>query len=184
MNEVFDFAKEHMQKSIEALKKDLNTLRTGKVSIHVLDGVKVEYYGAPTPLNQVANVTATDATTIVVNPWDKSVIKDIERAIQEANVGANPNNDGENIKLYFPPMTEEERKKQAKKAKEFAEKAKIAIRNIRREANDEIKSMFKEKLITEDEERRGLEEVQKITDEFVAKVDEIVNKKIDDVMKV
>ena len=184
MNEVFDFAREHMQKSIEALKKDLNTLRTGKVSIHVLDGVKVEYYGAPTPLNQVANVTAVDATTIVVNPWDKSVIKDIEKAIQEANVGANPNNDGENIKLYFPPMTEEERKKQAKKAKEFAEKAKIAIRNIRREANDEIKSMFKEKLITEDEERRGLEEVQKITDEFVAKVDEVVNKKIDDVMKV
>ena len=184
MNEVFEFAREHMQKSIEALKKDLNTLRTGKVSIHVLDGVKVEYYGAPTPLNQVANITATDATTIVVNPWDKSVIKDIERAIQEANVGANPNNDGENIKLYFPPMTEEERKKQAKKAKEFAEKAKIAIRNIRREANDEIKSMFKEKLITEDEERRGLEEVQKITDEFVAKVDEVVNKKIDDVMKV
>ena len=184
MNEVFDFAREHMTKSIEALKKDLNTLRTGKVSIHVLDGVKVEYYGAPTPLNQVANVTAVDATTIVVNPWDKSVIKDIEKAIQEANVGANPNNDGENIKLYFPPMTEEERKKQAKKAKEFAEKAKIAIRNIRREANDEIKSMFKEKLITEDEERRGLEEVQKITDEFVAKVDEVVNKKIDDVMKV
>ena len=184
MNEVFDFAKEHMQKSIEALKKDLNTLRTGKVSIHVLDGVKVEYYGAPTPLNQVANITAADATTIVVNPWDKSVIKDIERAIQEANVGANPNNDGENIKLYFPPMTEEERKKQAKKAKEFAEKAKIAIRNIRREANDEIKSMLKEKLITEDEERRGLEEVQKITDDFVAKVDEVVNKKIDDVMKV
>jgi len=184
MNEVFDFARDHMSKSIDVLKKDLNTLRTGKVSIHVLDGVKVEYYGAPTPLNQVANVTATDATTIVVNPWDKSVVKDIERAIQEANIGVNPNNDGENIKLYFPPMTEEERKKQAKKAKEFAEKAKIAIRNIRREANDEIKSMFKEKLITEDEERQGLEEVQKITDEFVAKVDEIVNKKIDDVMKV
>ena len=184
MNEVFDFAKEHMQKSIEALKKDLNTLRTGKVSIHTLDGVKVEYYGAPTPLNQVANVTATDATTIVINPWDKSVMKDIERAIQEANIGVNPNSDGDNIKLYFPPMTEEERKKQAKKAKEFAEKAKIAIRNIRREANDEIKSMLKEKLITEDEERSGLEEVQKITNDFVAKVDEIVNKKIDDVMKV
>ena len=184
MNEVFDFAKEHMTKSIEVLKKDLNTLRTGKVSIHALDGVKVEYYGAPTPLNQVANVTATDATTIVVNPWDKSVMKDIERAIQEANIGVNPNNDGESIKLYFPPMTEEERKKQAKKAKEFAEKAKIAIRNIRREANDEIKSMFKEKLITEDEERNALEEVQKITDDFVKKTDEIVNKKIDDVMKV
>ena len=184
MNEVFDFARDHMNKSLEVLKKDLNTLRTGKVSIHVLDGVKVEYYGAPTPLNQVANITAIDATTIVVNPWDKSIINDIERAIQEANVGANPNNDGQDIKLYFPPMTEEERKKQAKKAKEFGEKAKIAIRNVRREANDKIKKMFKNKEITEDDERRGLEEVQKITDEFVAKVDEIVNKKTDDIMKV
>jgi len=184
MNSVFEFAKDHMQKSIEVLKKDLNTLRTGKVSIHVLDGVKVEYYGAPTPLNQVANINAVDATTIVVQPWDKSIMKDIEKAIQEANVGANPNNDGESIKLYFPPMTEEERKKQAKKAKEFAEKAKIAIRNVRREANDKIKKMFKNKEITEDDERKGLDEVQKITDEFIAKVDEIVNKKIDDVMKV
>ena len=184
MNEVFDFARDHMSKSIEVLKKDLNTLRTGKVSIHVLDGVKVEYYGAPTPLNQVANITAVDATTIVVNPWDKSIINDIERAIQEANVGANPNNDGQDIKLYFPPMTEEERKKQAKKAKEFGEKAKIAIRNVRREANDKIKKMFKNKEITEDDEKRGLEEVQKITDEFVAKVDEIVKKKTDDIMKV
>jgi len=184
MNKIFDFAKEHMNKSIEVLRKDLNTLRTGKVSIHVLDGVKVEYYGAPTPLNQVANINTIDATTIVVQPWDKSIIKDIEKAIQEANVGANPNNDGESIKLYFPPMTEEERKKQAKKAKEFAEKAKIAIRNVRRDANDKIKKMFKNKEITEDDERKGLEEVQKITDDFVKKVDEVVNKKIDDIMKV
>ncbi len=184
MEEVFEFAKDHMNKSIDILKKDLNTLRTGRVSIHVLDGVKVDYYGAPTPLNQVANINAIDATTIVISPWDKSVMKEIERAIQEANVGANPNNDGEAIKLYFPPMTEEERKKQAKKAKEFSEKAKIAIRNVRREANDKIKKLFKNKEITEDEERKGLDEVQKITDEFVKKVDEIVNKKIEDVMKV
>ncbi len=184
MEEVFNFAKEHMQKSIDVLKKDLNTLRTGRVSIHVLDGVKVEYYGTPTPLNQVANINAVDATTIVVSPWDKSIIRDIEKAIQEANVGANPNNDGEAIKLYFPPMTEEERKKQAKKAKEFAEKAKIAIRNVRREANDKIKKLFKDKEITEDDERKGLDEVQKITDQFVQKADEIVDKKIEDVMKV
>jgi ribosome recycling factor len=184
MEEVFEFAREHMQKSIEVLKKDLNTLRTGRVSIHVLDGVKVEYYGTPTPLNQVANINAVDATTIVVSPWDKSIINDIEKAIQEANVGANPNNDGDTIKLYFPPMTEEERKKQAKKAKEFGEKAKIAIRNIRREANDEIKKMFKNKEITEDDQKRGLDKVQEITDEFIKKVDETVNKKIDDVMKI
>jgi len=184
MEEVFEFAKEHMQKSVDVLKKDLNTLRTGKVSIHVLDGIKVEYYGVLTPLNQVASINAVDATTIVVTPWDKSILNDIERAIQQANVGANPNNDGDTIKLYFPPMTEEERKKQAKKAKEFGEKAKIAIRNIRREANDEIKKMFKNKEITEDDQKRGLGKVQEITDSFVEKVDEIVNKKIDDVMKV
>jgi ribosome recycling factor len=184
MNEVFDYAKEHMQKSIDVLKKDLQTLRTGRVSIHILDGVKVEYYGTLTPLNQVANINAVDATTIVISPWDKSIINDIERAIQEANVGANPNNDGDTIKLYFPPMTEEERKKQAKKAREFGEKAKIAIRNVRRDANDKIKKMFKDKEITEDDQKRGLDEVQKITDDFVAKVDEIVNKKIDDVMSV
>jgi ribosome recycling factor len=184
MNEVFDYAKEHMQKSIDVLKKDLQTLRTGKVSVHVLDGVKVEYYGTLTPLNQVANINAVDATTIVISPWDKSIINTIERAIQEANVGANPNNDGTTIKLYFPPMTEEERKKQAKKAKEFGEKAKIAIRNVRRDANDKIKKMFKNKEITEDDQKRGLEEIQKITDDFIAKVDEIVNKKIDDVMSV
>ena len=184
MQEVYDYAREHMQKSIEVLKSDLNTLRTGRVSIHVLDGIKVEYYGAPTPLNQVANINAVDATTIVISPWDKSIINDIERAIQEANIGANPNNDGDTIKLYFPPMTEEERKRQAKKAKEFGEKAKIAIRNVRRDANDKIKKKFKDKEITEDDQKRGLDEVQKITDEFVGKVDEIVNKKIDDVMKV
>ena len=184
MEEVFEFAKEHMQKSIEVLKKDLNTLRTGKVSIHVLDGIKVEYYGTPTPLNQVATINAIDATTIVISPWDKSILNDIERAIQEANVGANPNNDGDTIKLYFPPMTEEERKKQAKKAKEFGEKSKIAIRNIRREANDEIKKMFKNKEITEDDQKRGLDKVQDITDSFIEKVDETVNKKIDDVMRV
>jgi len=184
MQEVYDYAKEHMQKTIEVLRNDLNTLRTGRVSIHVLDGIKVEYYGAPTPLNQVANINAVDATTIVISPWDKSIINDIERAIQEANIGANPNNDGDTIKLYFPPMTEEERKRQAKKAKEFGEKAKIAIRNVRRDANDKIKKKFKDKEITEDDQKRGLDEVQKITDEFVGKVDEIVNKKIDDVMKV
>ena len=184
MEEVFEFTKEHMQKSVDVLKKDLNTLRTGKVSVHALDGIKVKYYGVLTPLNQIASINAIDATTIAVTPWDKSILSDIERAIQQANVGANPNNDGDTIKLYFPPMTEEERKKQAKKAKEFGEKAKIAIRNIRREANDEIKKMFKNKEITEDDQKRGLDKVQEITDSFVEKVDEIVNKKIDDVMKV
>jgi ribosome recycling factor len=184
LNKVYDYAEEHMEKAIEVLKRDLNTLRTGRVSIHVLDGIKVEYYGVPTPLNQVASLTAVDATTIVVAPWDKSVLNEIERAIQEANLGVNPNNDGESIKLFFPPMTEEERKRQAKKAKEFGEKAKIAIRNVRRDANDKVKKLFKDKVLTEDDYRRALDKVQEITDKFVAKVDEVVEKKIADIMQV
>ena len=184
LNEIYNETKEHMNKSIEALKHDLNTLRTGKVSTSVVENIKVDYYGSPTPLNQVGSVLATDATTITINPWEKSLLKDIEHMIQVANIGVNPNNDGEVIKLFFPPMTEEERKKQAKKAKEFAEKAKIAIRNIRRDSNDKIKKLLKDKEITEDESKRGLDEIQKITDEFVAKVDETVAKKTDEIMKV
>ena len=184
LNEIYENTKEHMEKSIEALKHDLNTLRTGKVSTAVVENIKVDYYGTPTPLNQVGSVLATDATTITINPWEKNLLKDIEHVIQMANIGVNPNNDGEVIKLFFPPMTEEERKKQAKKGKEFSEKAKIAIRNIRRDANDEIKKLQKEKEITEDESKSGQNEIQKITDSFVAKVDEIVNKKIDEIMKV
>ena len=184
LNEIYNETKEHMEKSIEALKHDLNTLRTGKVSTAVVENIKVDYYGTPTPLNQVGSVLATDATTITINPWEKSLLKDIEHMIQVANIGVNPNNDGEVIKLFFPPMTEEERKKQAKKAKEFAEKAKIAIRNIRRDSNDKIKKLLKDKEITEDESKRGLDEIQKITDEFVAKVDETVAKKTDEIMKV
>jgi len=184
LNEIYDYAKNHMEKSIEVLKHDLNTLRSGKVSTAVVENVKVEYYGTLTPLNQVGSVLATDATTITITPWEKTLLKEIERAIQEANIGVNPNNDGDSIKLFFPPMTEEERKKQAKKAKEFGEKAKIAIRNVRRDANDKVKKLLKDKEITEDESKKALDEVQKITDSYVAKVDEIVAKKTDEIMKV
>ena len=149
LNEIYENTKSHMEKSIEVLKHDLNTLRSGKVSTAVVENIKVDYYGTATPLNQVGSVLAVDATTIQISPWEKSLLKDIERAIQEANIGVNPNNDGDTIKLFFPPMTEEERKKQVKKAKEFAEKAKIAIRNIRRDSNDKVKKLLKDKEITE-----------------------------------
>jgi len=184
LEKVYQFAREHMEKGIEVLKRDLNTLRSGRVSVHILDGVKVEYYGTLMPLNQVASVTAVDATTIVVSPWDKSMVSKIERSIQEANLGVNPNNDGDSVKLFFPPMTEEERKRQAKKGKEFGEKAKIAIRNIRRESNDKVKKLFKDKKLTEDGYHRALEKVQEITDSFIQKVNSVVSKKIDDIMKV
>jgi len=131
LNEIKDKTSESMQKSIESLKKDFTTLRTGKVSTVILDNVMVDYYGTATSLNQVATVLATDATTITISPWEKNLLKDIEKALQSANIGVNPNNDGENIKLFFPPMTVEQRKENVKKAKAMVEKAKIAIRNIR-----------------------------------------------------
>ena len=184
LEEIYEHTKEHMDKSIDALKRDFASLRTGKVTTSIVDNIKVDYYGAPTPLNQAASITAADATTIVISPWDKTLLPEIERAIQEANIGVNPNNDGDVIKLFFPPMTVEQREAEAKKAKQFGEKAKIAIRNVRRDANDKIKKMAKEKLITEDEEKRGLEEVQKITDEFVKKVDDLVKQKEQEILKV
>ena len=184
LNEIYQYAKEHMQKSLEVLKKDFNTLRTGRVTSSVVEKIKVDYYGNPTPINQAASVVTTDATTIVITPWDKSILNEIERAIQEANIGVNPNNDGDQIKLFFPPMTTEQRKEEAKKAKQFGEKAKIAIRNVRRDANDKVKKLFKDKAISEDEEKRALEEIQKITDDFVKKVDELVKQKEQDIMKV
>ncbi|MRI83470.1 MAG: ribosome recycling factor [Nitratiruptor sp.] len=184
LSEVYEYARDHMGKSLEVLKKDFNTLRTGRVTTAVVENIKVDYYGAPTPLNQAATITAADATTIVISPWDKSLLGEIERAIQEANIGVNPNNDGETVKLFFPPMTMEQRQAEAKKAKQFGEKAKIAIRNVRRDANDKVKKMAKEKLITEDEEKRALEEIQKITDEFVKKVDQLVKAKEEEILKV
>ncbi len=184
LNEIKENAKEHMQKSIEALKKDFTTLRSGKVSVNILDNVKVDYYGTPTALNQVATVLATDATTITISPWEKNILKDIEHAIQGANIGVNPNNDGESIKLFFPPMTVEQRQESAKKAKAMGEKAKVAIRNVRKDANNKIKYLEKEKEITEDESKRAHDDIQKLTDDFVGEVDKLVKNKEAELMKV
>jgi ribosome recycling factor len=184
LNEVYDYAKEHMEKSLEVLKKDFTTIRTGCVSTHIVDSIKVDYYGTPTPLNQVGSVIATDAQTITISPWEKNLLPQIEHAIQQANIGVNPNNDGETIKLFFPPMTVEQRQESAKQAKAMGEKAKIAIRNIRRDANDKVKKLAKEKVITEDEEKKGLDQVQKITDDYIKKVDELVKAKEAEVLKV
>jgi ribosome recycling factor len=184
LNSVYDYAKEHMEKSLEVLKKDFATIRTGRVSTHIVDNIKVDYYGTPTPLNQVGSVIASDAQTITISPWEKNLLPDIEHAIQQANIGVNPNNDGETIKLFFPPMTVEQRQESAKQAKAMGEKAKIAIRNIRRDANDKVKKLAKDKVITEDEEKRGLDQVQKITDDYIKKVDELVKAKEAEVLKV
>jgi len=184
LEEIYKDTKEHMSKSIEALKKDFATLRTGKVTTQIVDGIRVDYYGTPTPLNQVGSVVVQDATTIVINPWEKSMLSAIEKAIQEANIGVNPNNDGDFIKLFFPPMTIEQRQEIVKQAKKMAEKAKVAIRNIRKDSNNKIKRLEHDKELSEDEAKRALDKIQKITDEYIAKVDESLKSKEADILKV
>ncbi|EGK7484802.1 MULTISPECIES: ribosome recycling factor [unclassified Campylobacter] len=184
LNEIYTKQKQQSDKSLEALKKDFTTIRTGKVNINILDHIHVDYYGSVTPLNQVATVLATDASTISITPWEKSMLKAIESAIAAANIGVNPNNDGESVKLFFPPMTREQREENAKNAKAMGEKAKVAIRNIRKDANDAVKKLEKDKAISEDEAKKAYDEVQKQTDNYTAKVDELVKNKEAELLKV
>ncbi len=184
VNEIFENTTSNMEKSIEALKRDFATLRTGKVTTSIVDNIKVDYYGTPTALNQVGNVIATDATTISITPWEKQLLGDIEKAIQEANIGVNPNNDGDFIKLFFPPMTSEQRTEIVKQAKGMVETAKIAIRNVRKDGNDKIKKLEKAKEISEDESKKAQEQIQKITDEHIAKIEEAFKVKEADILKV
>jgi len=182
--EIFNQTTENMDKSIEALKRDFATLRTGKVTTGIVDNIKVDYYGTMTALTQVGNVIATDATTISITPWEKTLLPDIEKAIQEANIGVNPNNDGDFIKLFFPPMTSEQRQEIVKQAKGMVENAKIAIRNVRKDGNDKIKKLEKDKEISEDESKKAQEQIQKLTDDHVAKIDEAFKVKEADILKV
>lgn len=184
LEEVYSQTKEQMGKSIEALRRDYKTLRTGKVSVNILDNIKIDYYGTPTDLSQVGSVLATDATTITISPWEKSLLGVIEKAIQSANIGVNPNNNGEVIKLFFPPMTVEQRQETAKHAKTMTDHAKVAIRNIRQNANTKVKNLLKDKAITEDESKKAQDEIQKITDSFVAKADETLKAKEKEILTV
>ncbi len=184
MSEVFDFTKDRMEKCLDAMKKEFSTLRTGRVSTAIVDTIRIDYYGTPTPLSQVGSVVTSDASTILITPWEKNLLRDIEKAIQEANIGVNPNNDGNCIKLFFPPMTSDQRKEIAKSAKGICEKAKVAIRNVRREANDKIKKLEKDKLVSEDEAKKGQDSVQKITDDMIKKSDDLLKAKEEDILKV
>ena len=184
VNEIFESCEKKMQGSVEHMQKEFKTLRTGKVSTAVLDNIKIDYYGTPTPLDQVGSVIATDATTIVINPWEKNLLGDIESAIAAANIGVNPNNDGEQIKLFFPPMTVEQRQETVKQMKAMGEKAKVSVRNDRRDANDKIKRLEKEKEITQDESKSAQENIQKLTDKYIAKIDEILKEKEAEILKV
>ncbi|MBA1420673.1 MAG: ribosome recycling factor [Epsilonproteobacteria bacterium] len=183
-SEIFEQTNENMEKSIEGLKRDFATLRTGKVTTGIVDNIKVDYYGTMTALTQVGNVIATDATTISITTWEKTLLPVIEKAIQEANIGVNPNNDGDFIKLFFPPMTSEQRQEIVKQAKGMVENAKVAIRNVRKDGNDKIKKLEKEKEISEDESKKAQEQIQKLTDEHVAKIDEAFKVKEADILKV
>ncbi len=177
-------ANHRMDKSIEAFKHEIAKIRTGKATTALLDGIKVEYYGNPTPLNQVANVSVLDSHTLSITPWDKSVVQEIEKAILTADLGLNPANDGTNIKVPIPPLTEERRKELVKLVKKFGEDAKIAIRNVRRDVNEHIRKAEKNKEISEDDRRHLEHEVQELTDKHIKRIDEIVKIKEAEIMEV
>lgn len=175
---------EKMDKTIEVLKRDLASIRTGRASTSLLDRVMVEYYGAPTPVKQVANVSAPEPRLITIVPWERKILGDIERAILKSDLGLNPNNDGTMIRLEIPQLTEDRRKELSKKVSKVAEDSKVVIRNIRRDANETIKKMEKKKEITEDESKEGQTNIQKLTDKKIKVIDEIKVKKEKEVMEV
>jgi len=184
VNEIYEETKQSMEKSLEALRKDYTTLRTGKVNTTILDNISIDYYGAQTALNQVATILAPDGTTINITPWEKHLLGNIEKAIQEANIGVNPNNNGETVQLFFPPMTQDQRKESVKGAKTMTDNAKVAIRNVRKHANDKVKKLLKDKEITEDESKRSQDEIQKITDGYVVNADDMLKAKDAEIMKI
>ncbi|MFE0390618.1 MULTISPECIES: ribosome recycling factor [Bacillus] len=176
--------KERMQKAISAYQRELATVRAGRANPSLLDKVAVEYYGAQTPLNQIASITVPEARMLVITPYDKTALGDIEKAIQKADLGVTPSNDGNIIRITIPPLTEERRKELAKLVKKYSEDAKVAVRNIRRDANDDLKKLEKNGEMTEDELRSSTEDVQKLTDEYVSKIDEITKDKEKEIMEV
>lgn len=184
INEVFENCEAKMNSSIEHMQREFKTLRTGKVLVSVLDNIKIDYYGTPTPLDQVGSVLAADATTLVINPWEKNLLSNIESAINAANIGVNPNNDGDQIKLFFPPMTVEQRQESVKKMKTMGENAKVSVRNDRRDANDKIKKLEKDKEITTDESKSAQDSIQKITDKHIVNIDKILKDKEAEILKV
>ncbi len=177
-------AEERMKKSIEHLRTDLASLRAGRANPAMLDKIMVDYYGEPTPINQLANITVPEARLLIIQPWDKSSIAEIEKAVLKSDLGINPNNDGNVIRIAIPQLTEERRKDLVKVVKKRAEENRVAIRNIRREANDMLKSSEKDKLISEDENKKGMDDIQKLTDKFIKEVDIILQAKEKDIMEV
>lgn len=176
--------KTRMEKAIEDFKHKIATVRTGRASTSLLDNITVEYYGSVMPLNQVATIHAPEPSLLTVAPFDPSLVNEIEKALRTSELGVNPSNDGKLIRIPIPPLTEERRKQMVKSVHEMAEDHKTAIRNIRRDANDKLKKALKEKTISEDEEKGGLDDVQKLTDAHVARISELAKHKEDEIMKV
>ena len=184
LEELFLFGEEKMEKAIVQLKREFASVRTGRANPAVLDKVLVEYYGAPTPLRQMSQVTVSEGTTLVITPFDKTIMKDIEKALIKAELGVAPNNDGTCIRLNFPPLTEERRRETAKDVKKFGEDAKVAIRNVRRDMVDDLKKIEKEENLPEDTVKGNQEDIQKLTDKFVGIIDSLVSDKEKEVMTV
>lgn len=182
--ELKKITEQKMQKSLEALKNDLGKIRTGRAHTGILDHVQVDYYGSPVPLSQVANVTLLDARTIGVQPWEKNMIGKVEKAIRDADLGLNPSTMGEIIRVPTPPLTEERRKELIKVVKNEGEDSKVAVRNLRRDANNTLKDALKKKEVSEDDERRAQDEIQKLTDRYVAEVDKLLAEKEKDLMAI
>lgn len=183
-DKVFNELKEHMEKSIQALEKSFSKVRTGRASLSLLDGIKVEYYGNPTPINQLASLSVPESRLIVISPWDNNVIGSIEKAIQKSDLGLMPSNDGKVIRIAIPALTEERRKELVKVVKKMAEECKIKLRNLRREANDQFKNLKKDNKISEDEMYNYQDEVQKLTDKYIENSDKVLVAKEKEIMEI
>lgn len=184
INEVKQDSEKRMRKSIESLQSDMSKIRTGRANAGLLDHVHVDYYGTSTPLSQVANVSASDSRTILVTPWEKAMVAAIEKAILTSDLGLNPSTVGSAIRVPMPPLTEERRKELIKVVRNEGEQSKVAIRNIRRDANNQLKDLVKDKSISEDDERRAVDVIQKLTDKYIAEVDALLAVKEKDLMEV
>lgn len=184
IDEILKDAEERMDKSVQSLESAFNKIRTGRAHPAILDGISVSYYGADTPLNQLANITVEDGRQLTISPWEKGIIGDIEKAILKSDLGLNPSNNGDVIRVPMPALTEETRREYTRQAKAEAEHARVAVRNIRRDANGDVKDLLKEKEISEDEERRAEERIQKITDKYIAAIDSSYAAKEEDLLSI
>ncbi|HMV26764.1 MAG TPA: ribosome recycling factor [bacterium] len=184
LNKQYHETEEKMKKSLETVRNELAKIRSGRATTTLLDGVKVDYYGTPTPLNQVGNVSAPEARLLTVQPWEKGMVPAIEKAIREANLGLNPQNDGALIRIPIPPLNEERRKELVKLGKKYAEEGKVAVRNVRRDANEHFKKAEKDHKISEDDSKDAQDKVQKMTDNYIKKIDEMLVIKEKEIMEV